>query len=71
MRLTICLYKLTSGDYRNTIRGIAGMAKSTVCRIAIKVTELITEMLWEEHVEKLCPNTLEEFKTAVVDMEPE
>ena len=47
------------------------MAKSTVCRIAIEVTELITEMLWEEHVEKLCPNTLEEFKTAVVDMEPE
>ena len=47
------------------------MAKSTVCRIAIEVTELITEMLWEEHVEKLCPNTLEELKTAVVDMEPE
>ena len=50
---------------------MAGIAQSTVCRIVIDVRELITEMLWEEHVEKRFPNTVEEFKTAMVDMESE
>ena len=43
----------------------------TFCRIVIKVSELITEMLWEEHVGKLFPNIVEKFKTAIVDMELE
>ena len=48
---------------------MAGIAQSTVCRIVIEVS--VTEMLLEEHVEKLFPNTVEVFKTAMVDMELE
>ena len=50
MRLAICLYKLRRGDYHYTIREMAIVAQSTVCRIFIEVSKLITEMLWEEHV---------------------
>ena len=71
MRLTTCLYKLKGGDYHHTIQEIAGIAQSTISRIIVKVSELITEMLWEEHVEKHFPNTVEEFKTAMVDMASE
>ena len=35
------------------------------------MSELITEILWEEHVEKFFQKTVEEFKTALVDMESE
>ena len=48
---------------------MAGIAQSTVYRIVIEVS--VTEMLLEEHVEKLFPNTVEVFKTAMVDMELE
>ena len=72
MMLEICLYKLTRGDYHYTTGDIASRAQYTiVCCFVIKVSELITEMLWEEHVEKLFPNTVEEFKTAMVNMESE
>ena len=50
MRLAICLYTLTRGDYHYTIGEMAGISQSTVYRIVIEVSELITEMLWEEHV---------------------
>ena len=66
LRLAIFLYKLKRGDYCYT-----SMAQSTVCCIVIEVSELITEMLREEHVEKLFPNTVKEFKTAMVDMKLE
>ena len=45
MSLSICLYKLTRGDYYYTIGKMADTAQSTICRIAIKVSELITEMI--------------------------
>ena len=35
----------------------------------IELSELITEMLRKEYAEKLFPKTLEEFKTATIDME--
>ena len=70
MRLAICLYKLTRGDYHYTVGEVAGIAH-TFCRIVIKVSELITEMLWEKHIGKLFPNIVEKFKTAMVDMELE
>ena len=71
MRLAICLYKLARGDYYYTIGKMAGTAQSTICRIAIKVSELITEMMWESILKIFFLNTLEEFKTAMVDMESE
>ena len=37
--------------------------------IMIELSELITEMLRKEYAEKLFPKTLEEFKTATIDME--
>ena len=42
-----------------------------VCRIVIEVSELIRGILREEHVEKLSPNTAEELKTTMVDIESE
>ena len=48
---------------------MAGVTQSKVCRIVIDVSELITEMLWEEHVENFFPKHC--VKTAMVDMESE
>ena len=50
---------------------MAGIIQSTVCHIVIEVSEVITEMLWEEHIVKVFPNTVEEFKTTTVDMKSE
>ena len=46
-------------------------SKSIVCCIVIKVSELITEILWEEHAENFFRKTVEEFRTAMLDMESE
>ena len=69
MRLATCLYKLKKGNYHNNIKEMASIAQSAVCCIVIEVSELIIEMMWEEHVEKIFPNTVEELKTVVLDME--
>ena len=45
MRLAICIYKLTRGDYNYIIPEMAGVAESTVCQIIIDVCKAIAETL--------------------------
>ena len=68
MRLAICIYKLTRGDYNYNIAEIAGVAESTVCQIIIDVCKAIAEKLWEESVESHFPESKEEFQEFMITM---
>ena len=68
MRLAICIYKLTRGDYNYNIAEIAGVAESTVCQIIIDVYKAIAEKLWEESVESHFPESKEEFQEFMITM---
>lgn len=48
---------------------MTGLGVSTVCTIVNKVTKAIVENMWEECVTKHVPNSEEEFKKKMMDME--
>ena len=60
--VTICLYRLTRGDYLSTIGELFGVAECTVCDTVIEVCEAIIDALWETAVENLFPNTNEQYE---------
>ena len=68
MRLAICIYKLTRGDYNYTIAEMTGVTESTVCQIVIDVCKAIGETLWEESVESNFPESKEEFQEFMITM---
>ena len=71
MRLGLCLYRISRGDYLYTIAEMAGIAESTVCQIIIEVSEAIVETMWPDAVDKHFPKTESDFKTAMLDMDEE
>ena len=71
MRLAICLYKLTRGDYHYTISEMTGIGEATVCRIIIDVCETIVEVLWKETVEKFFPKSANDFQESSLQMDIE
>ena len=46
MRLAICLYKLSRGDYNYTISEMTGVGESIVICIVNEVSQAIVENLW-------------------------
>ena len=68
MRLAICIYKLTRGDYNYTIAEMVGVAESTVCQIIIGLCKAIAETPWEVPVESRFPESKEEFQGFMITM---
>ena len=68
-RLAICLYCLGRGDYYYTISEMSGLGVSTVCTIVSEVSQAIVDNLWNISVAKHMPQTDEEFKAKILDME--
>ena len=50
MRLAVCLYKLSRGDYNFTVAEMMGIGESTVISIVNEVCEAIIVNLREESV---------------------
>lgn len=69
LRLAICLYRLGRGDYLYTIAEMAGLGVSTVCLIVQEVCQVLVDHLWSESVSCHMPNTQEDFKKKILDME--
>ena len=69
LRLAICLYRLGRGDYLYTIAEMSGLGVSTVCSIVQEVCQLLVDHLWSESVSCHMPNTQEDFKKKILDME--
>ena len=69
LRLAICLYRLGKGDYLYTIAEMSGLRVSTVSSICQEVCQVLVDHLWNETVSSLMPQTEEEFKQKVLDME--
>ena len=71
MRLAICLYRLSRGDYYNTISELAGVGETTVCNIVREVAKAIIENLWEEFVEAKFPHSKDTLNEKMKEMEQE
>ena len=69
MRLAICLYSLGIGDYLYTISETSGLGVSTVSSICQEVCQVPVDHLWNETVSTDMPQTEEEFKQKIIDME--
>ena len=67
-RLGICLYRMGTGDYHYTIAEMAGLGVSTVHAIVTEVCESIVVNLWQECVTKHMPQSEDEFKDKMEDM---
>ena len=71
MRLAICLYKLSRGDYYYTISEMTGIGESTVIAIVNEVCQSIINNLWKDSVENLFPKTEKDFNDSLNHMECE
>ena len=69
LRLAICLYRLGRGDYLYTISEMSGLGVSTVSSICQEVCQVLVDHLWNETVSTHMPQTEEEFKQKILDME--
>ncbi|XP_068675560.1 uncharacterized protein [Montipora foliosa] len=69
LRLAICLYRLGKGDYLYTISEMSGLGVSTVSSICQEVCQVLVDHLWNETVSTHMPQTEEEFKQKILDME--
>ena len=69
LRLAICLYRLGRGDYLYTISEMSGLGVSTVSSICQEVCQVLVDHLWHETVSTHMPQTEEEFKQKILDME--
>ena len=54
-----------------TIDEMAGVAESTVCLIVKEVSEAFAKTLWKEAVDKHFPNTKEDFKKLLLNINKE
>ena len=68
-RLTVCLYRLASGDYFYANAEMVDKGRSTVSTIVDEVTEAIMKNLWQEHVSAHFPNNKQQFREKMLDME--
>ena len=66
-RLGIALYKLSRGDYYNTISEMTGWGLTTVRNITLEVCNLIITHLWNDFV--TFPSNEQEILDLIVDME--
>ena len=69
LRLAICLYRLGRGSYYFTIAEMSGLGLSTVCTITKEVSQAIIDFLWNESVTKYMPQSEQQFRNKIVDME--
>ena len=69
LRLAICLYRLSRGDYFYTIAEMSGLGVSTISSICQEVCQVLVDHLWNENVSSHMPQTEEEFKQKILDME--
>ena len=69
LRLTICLYRLGIGDHLYTISEMSRLGVSTVSSIRQEVCQVLVDHLWNETVSTDMPQTEEEFKQKILDME--
>ncbi|XP_046854710.1 protein ALP1-like [Xenia sp. Carnegie-2017] len=69
VRLAVCLYRLGRGTYYYTIAELTGLGVSTVCSITDEVCKAIVEQLWDELVKQLMPQSEQDFKDSMIDME--
>ena len=67
-RLGICLYQMGRGDYYYTIAEMSGLRVSTVHAIVTQVCTSIVVNLWRESVTKHMPQSEDEFKGKMEDM---
>ena len=56
LRLAICLYRLSRGDYYSTISELTCVGEAIVCIIVREVAKAIVKNLWGEFVESKFPN---------------
>ena len=71
MRLAICLYKLSRGDYNYTISEMTGVGESTVICIVNEVSQAIVENLWTKFVSNLFPKNQGDFSNMMGEMDSE
>ena len=69
LRLAICLYRLSRGYYFYTIAEMSGLGVSTISSICQEVCQVLVDHLWNENVSNHMPQTEEEFKQKILDME--
>ena len=69
MRLAICLYKLSRGDYNYTISEMIGVGESTVICIVNEVAQAIVENLWTKFVFNLFPKNQGDFSNMMREMD--
>ena len=56
MRLAVCLYKLSRGDYNYTLAEMTGIGESTVIKILEEVCQVIVENLWQIRLKNIFRN---------------
>ena len=66
-RLAICLYRLSRGDYYQTISEMTGHGVSTVRNITNEVCSVIIQKLWKKYV--VFPENEFEILNAINQME--
>ena len=71
LRLAICLYRLSRGDYYHTISELTGIGEATVCNIIREVTKAIVENLWREYVDAYFPSNNNLLVQKIREMEQE
>ena len=59
--VAMSLYHLGRGDYLYTLAELAGIGESTTCGIVVEVCHLIIDVVWEESVSKLWPDSEEKM----------
>lgn len=69
LRLAICLYRLARGDYYYTIAEMVGVGEGTVCVVVMEVCDALIKRLWASEVSSLFPETVDDFKEAMITME--
>lgn len=71
LRLAICLYRLSRGDYYRSISELTCVGEATVCIIVKEVAKAIVENLWGEFVESKFPNDEDSLLLKMQEMELE
>ena len=71
IRLAICLYRLSRGDYYHTIAELIGIGEAIVCCVGRKVAKSILENLWSQYVDGYFPTNSNVLYQKIREMEQE
>ena len=71
LRLAICLYRLSRGDYYHTIAELIGIGEATVCCVVREVANAIVENLWIRYVDGHFPTNSNVLHQKIREMEQE